>query len=180
MSQFFALIELDLPKIFDLIWMRILNDVTGDLILSAIVLYVTIIVARRNHLDRRRVGSNILQVLVGLIGWLTLGAYYDWRLAGVYNPGDAELVIVGYTVVLCLCFVVSILFAAGVKRYASAPLARVRADIACGLIKLADLISDTNKYNEQRTHVLAVTKSINLVEAVLAERTVSSESEGIG
>lgn len=180
MSQLFSILEKEVPQILNLIWFHILNDVVGDMILAAVVVYVTIIVAQRNHLDRRRIQSNVAQVIVGLVGWLVIGAYYNWRLAHVYAPSEPELVIIGYTVVLCLCFIVSILIAAAVKHYAINPFAQLRADIAGILIRLADWISDTNQYEKQRSKVLAVTKSIDLVEAVISERSLSNGSKGIG
>lgn len=166
-------------RVWDITINVLLNDPTGDIILAVFVLGVTFIVAKRNHLNRRRVTLNILQVLVGLIGWTVLGLYYLTRVADETAIGYPELVVIAYTSLLCLCFCISIFGAALIVRYASAPFAHIRADIAGGLIRLADWVSDTKHYEEQRARVVAVTKSIDLVEAVLQERS-PHPSEGIG
>lgn len=163
---------------WQLFWNVVIVDPVGALIIVGIVLTSARIVAKRNHLDARRVKSNLIQMVVGLAGWLTLTFYYIGRNG---KPTDDVILIQVYTVILVLSFCAGILVAAGVKRYAPAPGSRLRADIARGFIWVAERIADKKYYQEVYDSAFKLVNSLDVIESAVSEKKARIETTtGVG
>lgn len=157
-------------------WYEILSDLVGDFILVGIVVLVARIVIQRNHLDARRLRSNLGQLAAILAGWLTLGIYYTRGITGL---GIGEVRLVAMTVVLVLAIGLGVLAAAGIKHYGPAPDAQFRIDIARFLICTAEAVADKKYYEDVHTSALKLVNTLDVIETAVSMKK-SAPERGIG
>jgi hypothetical protein len=153
-------------RFLEVLWGRILLDPGGDLIMVVLALAIAAIVAKRNHLDAKRVRSNLVQVSISVIGWVFLVLYYNRNNL----LGESAFVIVAMTAVLGGMVILGVLIAAAVRHYSPAPGSLLRADVARFLCKVAEHIADKKYYSEQHATAQQLINSLNVVEHVLALR----------
>lgn len=144
----------------------ILSDTPGLIVFAVIIICLTYIVSKRNHLTKQRTWSNILQIFMLLVGWLILKAYY---MPSLFFDEDV-LVSTAFTVLLGFVWMLSTLLAYLVRTYAPAPFSILRGQIAAVLIRLADRVVDHKYGTEQLTKKEQIQKSINVITDVLNAR----------
>lgn len=124
---------------------------------------LAIIIARRNHLNRKRVISNIAGYMISAILWGVGGLFSiqtNWE----------SFQWIAYTLWLTLMVCLSIIMAALWRRYEGGPFPILRGNIANGLLVVALFVAPQEWADKERARIDSVQRSIKTIRDVIDQK----------
>lgn len=121
------------------------------------------IVARRNHLTRQRVISNIAGYLIGAVLWGIGGLF-------AISPDWTSFQWIAYTLWLTLLVCLSIVMAALWRRYEAGPFPILRGAIARGLLGLAMFVAPLGWADKERERIESLQRSNKTIRDVIKQK----------